>query len=324
MNVLGALLMISALLWFQPSFLRPEYGIVLMGILLGTVTGRVSQVRALHKELGLLMVLGVAGIATIMAQILAGYIFIWRDAMVTLMLGYYAAVLVFVSMVSGKSTNYTGAWIFGLTLSAVITAISIFQYFNLLNINSFLLPASGVAGWLRADVYWKRTVGTMGNPNYWGFVISIVLALSPYALFWRARLICLPLFFGLLISLILTGSRSALISWIAGTTIGGIVLAFAAREVPKAGVSAVAALILVVGVFGLELSNHYQNKARFSVTNVDTLIGRMTVWKQAWQTTSQDFRTLFVPLSVHRPPAQFTWPRKRRQSGGVLEPYKSP
>jgi hypothetical protein len=266
----------------------------MIGILVGTVRSRSSPVHMFRRELGLLVALAVAGVATVAAQILSGTSFIWRDLMVTLMLGYYGGVIIFVSMTSGKTITYNGAWIFGLSLSVVITAISIFQYFNLLNLNSFILPSSGRAELLREGVYWKRTVGTIGNPNYWGFVISVALALFTYMVFWRGRLFYLPLFLGLLVSLVLTGSRSALICWVSGTIIGGVVVAFIARETPRVGVSVAAVLVLVTGIYGLGLTDYYENKERFSATNVDTLVGRMTVWEQAWQTTTQDFRTFLL------------------------------
>lgn len=294
MSALCSLFFLLALLWFNPSLFRPEYVIVMIGILVGTVRGRSSLVRIFHKELGLLIALAVAGCATVGAQILSGGAFIWRDLMVTLMLGYYAGVIIFASMASGKTMNYKGVWMFSLGLSVVITVISIFQYFNLLSINSFMLPSSGAAELLREGVFWKRAVGTIGNPNYWGFVISVALALITYMVFWQGRLLYLPLFLGLLVSLILTGSRSALICWVSGTVIGGIVVAFIMKETPRVGVSVVATLVLVIGVFGLELSAYYENKERFSVANVETLVGRMNVWEQAWQTTTQDFRTFLL------------------------------
>ncbi len=294
MSVLCSLFFLLALLWFNPSLFRPEYAIVMIGILVGTVSSRSFPVRMFRRELGLLVALAVAGVATVASQVLSGDAFIWRDLMVTLMLGYYAGVFIFVSMASGKTITYKGAWIFGLILSVVITAISIFQYFNLLNVNSFILPSSGSAELLREGVFWKRTVGTIGNPNYWGFIISVALALLTYMVFWRGRMFYLPLFLGLLVSLILTGSRSALICWLSGTMIGGVVVAFIAKEVPRVGIAVAAALVLVTGVFGLELTDYYENKERFSVTNVDTLVGRMTVWEQAWLTTTQDFRTFLL------------------------------
>lgn len=261
---------------------------------MGTARGRFSPVRMFHRELGLLLALAIAGVATVGAQILSGAAFIWRDLMVTLMLGYYAGVIIFVSMASGMTITYKGAWMFGLSLSVVITVISIFQYFNVLNVNSFILPSSGSAELLREGAFWKRAVGTIGNPNYWGFVISVALALLTYMVFWRGRLFYLPLFLGLLVSLILTGSRSALICWVSGTMIGGIAVAFAAREVPRVGITVAAALVLVTGISGLGLTDYYENKDRFSVTNVDTFVGRMTVWEQAWQSTTQDFRTFLL------------------------------
>lgn len=285
---------LSSLLWFNPSLFRPEYAIVMLGILAGLFQGRSSSICKFKRELWLLAALVAAAVVTVGGQILAGANFIWRDSMVTLMFAYYAGVIIFVGMVSNSNISDRGGWKFGLAVSFLIATISIFQYFNILKVNSVLLPSSGVAEWLRDEVSWKRTVGTIGNPNYWGFVISVCLAMLTHLVFWRGRILLLPLFLGLLVSLILTGSRSALICWVSGTIIGGILVASFARELPRTGMSLTATLLLTIGASGLGISDYYENKGRFSVSNVDTLMGRVAVWQMSLQESSEDLRTLLI------------------------------
>ncbi len=121
---------LSSLLWFNPSLFRPEYAIVMLGILAGLFQGRSSSICKFKRELWLLAALVAAAVVTVGGQILAGANFIWRDSMVTLMFAYYAGVIIFVGMVSNSNISDRGGWKFGLAVSFLIATISIFQYFN--------------------------------------------------------------------------------------------------------------------------------------------------------------------------------------------------
>lgn len=110
----------------------------------------------------------------------------------------------------------------------IVGLFSILQYFNVLEINKkILVPLyynnqpwmDTKARTLIQGVHWRRIVGTFGNPNYCGMFFAILLAaISSYYLFPIKGKLKLHHFFiieiGIAILLILTGSRTAMFSFV--------------------------------------------------------------------------------------------------------------
>ncbi|GEM_PF-5139683 len=173
--------------------------------------------------------------------------------------------------------------IFGWLVAALIVSqgAALFPYAISFESESFFL-------WMHPSFFYDRVYGTFGNPNFLAvFLITtlpfLVLALSKKrhlvmtALFW--------IFLGItLVTLFLTGSRSAWIAVIMGFLLWGVL-----KAIKKQGFAmlAVTVLLVVLGIGGiiLQQSNPIPSLERLSVKseNLTSLKTRLSLWKAGTQ-----------------------------------------
>lgn len=287
MPLLYSLFILSALFFSGTEFFRPEYALVGIGLLYGVLPGRSSSTFKFHTELIIIGLMFFSSGMSIVSQTLLGYEFIWRDAMIFTRLAFYAAVIVFAAMAAKNIKNYKKANILLIVIGVLMAALSFAQYVNFMNINTILLPASGARYiWLQEGSSWRRVLGTLDNPNYWGLALSMVLSFIIYRILWQGKLLYLPLFFALITSIFLTGSRTSLICTIGGPVIGGLFLWHTNKEKPRIVIALIAIGLGIIFIAATQVTKYYENENRYSTSNIDTLYDRISLWERAWEASS--------------------------------------
>jgi O-antigen ligase len=171
------------------------------------------------------------------------------------------------------------------------TLISVVQYFNIGGVNIFFLKTyrAHSASYLEQFIYGtqeRRIIGTAGNPNLWGFVLACYAIFIFARITLSRRLLLLPILFGVIVSIAMTGSRSALLVFV----IGGMTVLFASvRFVRTRG-----PLLVMVAVMTLALPAivvfvaRNLGSERFDTQNIDSMYSRFYVWGETMKEYQDD------------------------------------
>lgn len=280
---------------FAPNYglLRPEYLLVAMLAVLGTAFGAASSVKPFQVEVAIVLMMVVSSSLSLFSQSLHGYEFSWRDAMIFVRILFTTLVIVAAAMAGVKLKNYTGFARVIAIVAWAVALITIMQYFNIFGLNERMFShANARYIWLIEGVSWRRAVGTFGNPNYWGYLITVFLMFVTHSLVWRGKALYLPLAAALMYALILTGSRAALISYVLGMLLGGLTVALTGRSKPKGPWVVGVVIVLVIFLLLKQGGELYENEGRFSLENTATLEARIDVWKRSWGDSSHSILSL--------------------------------
>jgi O-antigen ligase len=167
--------------------------------------------------------------------------------------------------------------------------LSVAQYFDFLGLNLSMAriyaPESLVFGnldQLLAGASNRRVSGTLGNPNWWGWWI-LTLAIFTYCWGSSGRISrVVPLLAALSVALLLTGSRTSLVSLLVG--LGAATAAMSSRRAggQRSTRKAAGAVVLLVmlGSGWFAMQTLYEAQERFSVRRLDSLFERFRVWER--------------------------------------------
>lgn len=270
--------------------LNLQYALALGTASLGIVAGRLPTVKLFKNELTLLSLMGLASAVAIMSQNLRGYNFIWRDMMIFPRLGYYACIILLFAMACRRVSSITAGRTVVVLFSFLVGVVSIVQYFDVLNLNRILLPLYREDYDVLLDSGKnRRVIGTIGNPNYWGMTVAFPLCFLIYRILRSVHVVDLGSCAFLLLAILFSGSRTALIGTVAG--IGGSVLIARIIAARKREISITLMVIAIWGavmLWGYMSQTIYENTNRFSVENTHTWDLRIEYWTRIWTDTVDD------------------------------------
>ena len=214
-----------------------------------------------------------------------------RDYMVVLRIGFYVSAFLFVSVICAKQKYYRNDILLMHVFGAVLVFLTLAQYYNLFGINEIIKPFAP-ENMERMDILvsqagWRRAVGTLGNPNYWGLLIAMWGCVVGYRLFWEKRWIYAPLLLALLGSILLTGSRSALVAYVGALIAGGGLLLFTVKKSPSLAIATLFAVLAAVAVIRVDVTSEVETSDRYSLEKLDTLEMRISVWGRILNEMSQ-------------------------------------
>lgn len=289
---------------------RAEYPFVLL-LLFAAVTGRAGGpvLRGVRVEILLLGLMAISGLISIVAYntTKASAVFHWRDLMSIVRYPAYMMMILAGSSLRiderAKSTIYGYIGVAALLASAV----SIVQYFNVFGLNQIFLATYRDAS---DEVYvnnfvldagFRRIIGTAGNPNNWGFALSLLGLLTLSRVVYSRHLSWIPHLSLIFLSLLMTGSRSTLIGFLAG----GLVIFGVGMRLGRARGATIAtaglAVVLIPLVFTVYTQRLQTERGadRFSTERIGSLFNRFDVWTATLREYAPD-------LWVGRGPAKAT------------------
>lgn len=215
-----------------------------------------------------------------------------RDYMVMPRISFYVSALMFSSVICAKRNFYKNDLSLMYALGAVFVCVTLAQYYNLFGINEIVKPFAPEnmerMGILVSQAGWRRAVGTLGNPNYWGLLIAMWACVVSYRLFWQKRWIYAPLLLALLGSIFLTGSRAALVAYVGALVAGGGLFLFTVKKKPSLAIVTFFLVLAGVAIMRLDLSSEIETSDRYSLDNLGTLEMRVNVWRRILHEMSQD------------------------------------
>jgi hypothetical protein len=243
-----------------------------------------AKPRLVATETWLLILLALFAAFSIVVQLTAKDVSP-RDLMVIIRYVVYLATLYAGIAVGLSSTKTSPLWYLSLALIGLSIAISFAQYFNIGGINSVMLPIyteDNRYSVLEEGLSWRRIVGTMGNPNYWGFFLGLGFILSSYMCL-KKRFIFLAPALLLFVSIVMTGSRTSLLAAIATMLVGALLTTVHSnkRFALKALVPLLIACLLLGTLYfsySYFTADYYEAKDRFSTSNLNTFELRIQWW----------------------------------------------
>jgi hypothetical protein len=272
------------------AVLNLQYALAAGTVSIGIMARRLSAAKVFKNELTLLSLMGLASVIAVMSQNLRGYNFIWRDMMIFPRLGYYACIILLFAMACRRTVSFSVGRRVIVYSAIVLAAFSIVQYFDVLHLNKILIPLYRE----NYDVLLggeenRRVIGTIGNPNYWGMTVAMCLCFFSYSIVTEFRFVDLVLCGLLLVGILFSGSRTALIGTVAG--IGGSILIARIIAERRREISITLMVVVVWGavmLWGYVTQTIYENTNRFSVENTHTWDVRIEYWTRIWADTVSD------------------------------------
>jgi|GEM_PF-4575249 len=277
---------------FTPNvgLFRVEYFVAAGGVLFSIIMGRWVIYTRFKKELVIIFLMILSALMSLLTQSVLGYEFIWRDIMIFVRLTFAAAAILIVALACSRLTDFHRSHQLFVITAILVALITLVQYYNIYNINNTLFSIYAERyRWLVEGTSWRRALGTFGNPNYWGALIVALLMYVTHLAFWQKRILYLPVAGLLFISILFTGSRGSLVSYLAGLLFGTLLILMKSKDKPKPGpiILTVLILSLISTVVG-NLDKYYENKDRFSISNTHTLHSRIEIWEIALSESSDN------------------------------------
>lgn len=282
-NFLSVILIWCAFLFPPYYFFRPEYFIIVTLFFLACATRR-SVFKLVRIESFLIYSMLILAAISLMGQLLSGYQFIYRDLMILLRYIIYSMAII-AGAYAATEIIYTKSIKFILIAILFISiAISFLQYFDIFNVNSIMIPIYGEKyHTLITGESWRRIVGTIGNANYWGLWLAICLVATSSFLVLNHKIVLIPVIILLFLSIIMTGSRTAIFSSLFGVCCG--IFFFVKHVESAASLKKTLFLCSLFMLFPLLffttkyfIADYYDNQSRFSLDNTHTLELRVMHW----------------------------------------------
>jgi len=269
-------------------FLRPDFLLAGVGALLAVRNRRSrSAVRLVMPEIWFLMALLLLAMATLISQLVLKGGFVPRDLMILLRYTFYACALSFGvatgAMMARPNQMITRAVLVG---AVFVVAVTIAQYFypgGLVGAATLKLYGRPDAMAI-AETYWRRPMGTMGNPNYWGYYAGALMMTAVTYVLFGGKTKWVVVILGLLWVIILSGSRTALLAPVLAWA--GLILLMTTVGHEKIGRAVIlAGAFAGIGALGLYIvmtQGGYEYAGRFSLENTRTLDMRVAHWSRLW------------------------------------------
>jgi len=277
--------LIAVFLFPSRGHLRLEYVLVVLLLIGVLLRGDLSPFSKVRRELYFLAFLTIGGLVSILFHVASGGTFDYRDLMSIVRYPVYGAILVSVIVAAPRTERSREAT--GMTIGFIAIAvgiISLLQHYDVGGIDSLLRTVYSTTAIGGADepeigsLAAGRLTGTSGNPNWWGFtIVSLFLMLTARAVTTK-RLLWIPVLLLLVTSLILTGSRTAVVAALFGAGLITI-LGFKSGST-GIGRSMVIALfaVLVIGWGVFYQLNLAADANRFSIERMGSFLIRIEVW----------------------------------------------
>jgi O-antigen ligase len=303
------LLAISVLMIPGYGHARLEYPLLIILVFAGLVGGRFGRIRNILPELALFCALMLSASLSIFVYYSTHSGFHWRDLMSVLRLPVYSLVLTGALLVpmDARLKRVFGALI--VILCVMGTLVSVVQYFNIGGLNAFFLQMyrSDVATYVDQFIYGsgeRRVIGTAGNPNLWGF------AMACYGIYVFARITIargyalLPVLFGVIVAIVMTGSRSSLLSFVIGAV---TILIASLRYARSIGPALLLVAVMTVSVpVAVVVIAQQLGSERFDTQNVRSMYGRFYVWRETLKEYQDDLLIGRGPLKSARKNVKLT------------------
>jgi len=287
--------------FFVPAsvIIRPDYFIVFLIALSGLISHRAPIFKLASIETKLFILLSFFAIISLARQVLSLSVSP-RDFMVIIRYVVYL-LAIYAGIGTGIKVKKLGILKFCVFMLIVVSVVvSFVQYFNIGGLNSIIIPIYGFENKyeiLQSDASWRRIIGTMGNPNYWGFMLGASFIVSYTMCFQRKYIHVVPALL-LFVSIIMTGSRTALIATSVTALLGLFLISGNERKLStkKIGVILGGGVIFIMLYFTYNLftENYFENQDRFSTSNLHTLDLRMQWWSEILTNMLQHPHTFFV------------------------------
>lgn len=276
--------------------LRLEYPFVAALVLVALQRGGIASLtRGIRGELVLLFLMTLSGMLSIIVFNASSSSFSWRDMMSIIRYPAYAVLLM--SVVSYPfSERHKQSLYYFLGFSAILcSVISIIQYFNILGLNQTFVSLYRN---IEQDGYYytfvlglgnRRVIGTAGNPNSWGFALSLIGILVMARIVFMRHLLWMPHLILVMASLLMAGSRTAMIGFIVGSGVMMVAGAMYGRIRGASIVTAMLALMVLPGVFYIYSQQTVDAADRYSTNQIGSLLKRFEVWSATIDEYSEDF-----------------------------------
>jgi hypothetical protein len=247
--------------------------------IIGLFKGRLERLDSVKSEILTMGLMALwAGTSLLLSSIQSSE-FIWRDFLILPKLLYFMLIVASGSMLKISALQVKRFSLLVVLISVLLVIISIFQYFNVFSLNRIFIDLyrPGYTSWLTDMTSSKRIIGTMGNPNYWGLVLSFFTLILVYFVIYKKRLSYVPLIVGLLMSIIFSGSRTAAIITLVGAAFGTMIIYIKSKRLPSKGMLLVLSFIAILSVYYV-LHSYYQDSRRFKPENTQSLEARYHYW----------------------------------------------
>ncbi|MCE7902075.1 MAG: hypothetical protein DYH20_05280 [Gammaproteobacteria bacterium PRO9] len=234
---------------------------------------------------------------TLVVQLLSTSGFIARDLMILLRYAFYICALLFGAGLGAAATRPNQVITRGALVGTIfVVVVTTAQYFDPGGtIGAFTLDIYGRSDYTYLlDVESRRMTGTLDNPNYWGYYIAALLLLANTYVLFGGRSKWVVAMLGLLWAIILSGSRTALLSPVIAWC-GLMLLLTLVGQQKSIRAAVLTGAFMVIGGLSLYVvmtQGGYDYVGRFSIDNTKTLEWRMEHWVRLWNDIQQE------PLSL--------------------------
>ena len=161
--------------------LRAEDVILLIVIVVYFLRGLSKQILDLSIDsiTRILFLMGIsASLAIMTMMVLFGKPLLLRDLFILPQLLKYYLVFAVVKSTCFDEKQFTLCIYTVMIVGSVAASIGICQYYNFIGINDWLTPFYATGSRLTAlevEGWWRRAIGTAGNPNYFGYILCLVV-----------------------------------------------------------------------------------------------------------------------------------------------------
>lgn len=294
------LLFLCVSILFYPSMgvLRAEYALILVVIIFFGLQRLLPAFGTFKSEIIILIFLLFFSTFGLLKQSMTIGSIANRDYMFVLRFGFYISMFLFSGISCYKMKNYQTDILYLYFICSIFVSLTLCQYYDLFGINQLIQP-HGSENLAKMQLMVeqagrRRAFGTLGNPNYWGLLLSILACVVSYRLFWERRWIYAPLLLGLLGSIVLTGSRAALVAYVGAVVIGGGLFLFSAKKKPSLMVAVFLAILGIMAVVRFDLLSEVETSGRYSLDKLNTLQLRVAWWGHIMNEMSQDPMSFWV------------------------------
>ncbi len=283
-TTLVLLIILSCFLVPASLLARPEYFLVSLFSVWAMSRQGGLIFKLFRRELSIIAILITLAAVTLAFQILLRGNFAGRDFLILLRYVIYSCAIISGAMLA---LSYRGGFTLRILTWAIIIvaiAISFIQYFNWMNLNAVTVPIyTANYEQLIEGFSWRRVIGTLGNPNYWGLLLGFGMIISCHRTVARRSLPALVILLLLFVAIIMAGSRGAMIASVSGLAAMGYLLTDTGKSANLGQRTIVIAAFFVVGValyygYRIFISDYYANTDRFSLDNTHTLELRFAWW----------------------------------------------
>lgn len=283
---------ISVFFYNSIGVFRAEYALVIIVIVIFPIRNAFRVAEIFKVEMTAMMVVLFLSMFGLIRQAIGTGAVSEKDFMLIPRISFYLSCFILSGYICVKRRHYTNVSIFLYVFGGAILFITVSQYYDLFGINQLIQPYApnkiDRMDLLVEQAGWRRAVGTLGNPNYWGLLISMLSCFVSYFVFWQKYWRYVPLLLSLIGSIVLTGSRAAMVAYLGSLIIGAILFWFECKKKPSLIVVALLSSVAILFIAPTDLSSNVETSNRYSLENLQTLQMRVDVWRRILDEMSRE------------------------------------